>query len=76
MVSRDERIAENQATVRAGNEAIYGWPDSREQARRGAKLRFLCECASPRCVAELRLTAREYEAVRASSRRFMLTPGY
>ncbi len=75
-ITREERIASNQAALRTADEGVYGWPETREKARRGEKLQLLCECARRACAAEVRLTAAEYEAVRADARRFVLAPGH
>ena len=36
----------------------------------------LCECADPRCTTVVRVTPRQYEAVRSDSRWFLNAPGH
>ena len=66
------RAAENDARFRQANENI------RDVATR-ADMRlipFICECAELSCTQILRLTADEYESVRADARRFLVAPGH
>jgi hypothetical protein len=37
---------------------------------------FVCECEETRCVQWIRLTAEEYELVRADPRQFVVVPGH
>lgn len=70
--STAERVARNDATFRDANEAI-------EQAAEDAQFEcipFICECADPRCTEIVVLTPADYEAVRAESTRFLVTPGH
>ncbi len=39
-------------------------------------MRFRCECAALECNHAVALTVREYESVRANSRRFVLLQGH
>jgi hypothetical protein len=71
--SRDERIAENEATFRRANEALY----LRFQELGTADLApFLCECGNDRCTQTIRLNLEEYEEVREQSGRFVVVPGH
>lgn len=67
-----ERVARNDATFRDANELI-------EQTAKQAdveRVPFICECADPHCTEIVRLTLREYEAVRADPTHFMGVPGH
>jgi hypothetical protein len=67
-----ERIARNQAAYRKINEGIRaGRGDS--DAHRGA---YMCECAILGCNELIELTLAEDEAVRRSSRRFVIAKGH
>jgi hypothetical protein len=37
---------------------------------------FLCECGDEACIETVRLDLKEYEAVRASTHRFLMVPGH
>lgn len=68
------RIAENEVLFRAVNERI-----ERAGERLGLEestLPFICECGRPTCVVVIRATVRQYEDVRAGSRRFMCATGH
>jgi hypothetical protein len=67
----EERIARNEATFREINEAIQ---EGRET--RTGSIGFLCECGVLGCNEVVELTIREYEAVRAFARRFLIIPGH
>lgn len=66
--ARQERIARNEAAYRELNEAIEA---GSTPARR---FDLLCECGHVRCTKPLRVTAEQYEAVRANPRRFLVLP--
>jgi hypothetical protein len=74
MASRKERIALNEAAFRTANERMNAWSE-RADARTEPH-GFLCECADDDCRTWLKLTAREYEAVRADPMRFLIVPGH
>jgi len=68
------RIAENEARFRASNEKIEDAvlrfePDP-------LTVPFVCECGRPECLQTVRLSIREYEAVRADGACFMCLPGH
>ena len=68
-----ERLAKNESFFRQVNERIrdvaetLGGPEAYE---------FLCECSDASCTERIKLTAAEYEAVRAEPTRFVLAPGH
>jgi hypothetical protein len=69
---RSARLAQNEATFRAGNELI-------EKAVGLGVQRlapYLCECGSEECFERVTLTEDEYEAVRAHPARFFVVPGH
>jgi hypothetical protein len=68
-----ERVARNNAVFREANEAIREKTDEWEMS---GQLPVLCECADPLCHDLLRLTPRQYEAVRANPRWFVSAPGH
>jgi len=76
MASYKQRIAETEALYRAGNDRMIAWHEHQDAARRGERLTFFCECGDRRCGEHLRLTAEEYEAVRANAMRFVIAPGH
>lgn len=70
----EERAARNEAVFRDANEQI---------ARKRGELEavvgrtpFLCECDDERCTEVVRLTADEYELVRADGRQFLVAAGH
>lgn len=70
--SQGERVAENSATFRRANEALY----RRFRELGTADLApFLCECGD-RCTQTIRLTLEEYEEVRGQPGRFVVVPGH
>jgi hypothetical protein len=68
-----ERIAANEAAFREVNEGIArGQYPGEDDEPRG----FRCECARLGCNVMVELTRREYEAIRARSRYFLVSPGH
>jgi len=65
-----QRVAMNEATFRKVNE---GMEASQEPS---GLLTFVCECGRLGCNRLIQLTRSEYEAVRASSRRFAVVDGH
>ena len=65
--------AANEAVFREVNEAIERglWPGEED-----ARATFRCECSALECAVFLSLAPRDYERVRAGSRRFVVTPGH
>jgi hypothetical protein len=76
MESRRRRQAENEMVFRSINEQIEGlgvelFDRDGEQTKAWD---FVCECHHNDCVERMALTAVEYEAVRASGKRFIVAP--
>jgi hypothetical protein len=63
----------NEATIRDVNEGIERgqWPGEED-----TPVGFRCECARLGCNQLVELTVREYEAIRAHPRRFVVVPGH
>ncbi len=68
-----QRIGANESLFREANEGIERglWPGEEDQ-----RVPFRCECARLECGEAVRLTAAEYERVRAHPRRFVVIPGH
>jgi hypothetical protein len=71
--AREERIANNEAIFRVGNERMAEWPE--RHADRSTE-RYLCECADATCREKVELTYSQYEYVRSNSRWFVVVPGH
>jgi hypothetical protein len=68
-----QRIGANEAIFREVNEGISrGQYPGEDDTPRG----FRCECARLGCNDMVELTAREYEQIRANSRRFLVASGH
>jgi hypothetical protein len=70
----EERLARNEAFFRSLNERIHDAVDA--HSADGHVYEFVCECSDPACLERVRMTAAEYEAVRADPRTFVLAPGH
>lgn len=73
-MSREERLAQNEAFFRSVNERIRDIAD-----RHGSDqhvYEFLCECGDPTCVERVTLSLEKYEAVRGRATRFVLADGH
>lgn len=70
----EERLARNEVFFRSLNERIRGAADA--YSADGHVYEFVCECSDPGCLERVRLTAAEYEAVRADAKTFVLAPGH
>jgi hypothetical protein len=68
----EERIARNDAVFREANERIR----ASAEAYDAETVPFLCECADLSCRTVILLGLPEYEAIRASGRRFLNAPGH
>jgi hypothetical protein len=68
----EERIARNDAVFRDANERIR----ASAEAYDAETVPFLCECADLSCRTVILLDLAEYEAIRASGRRFLNAPGH
>ncbi|MDQ3065851.1 MAG: hypothetical protein M3R12_01690 [Actinomycetota bacterium] len=70
----ERRLAENEALFRDVNERVH------EQAEaHGADdhvYAYFCECSRTDCLERVRLTAAQYEVVRAHGARFILVAGH
>ena len=69
-----ERAARNESVFRDANERIEQRLD--ELSLLEGRSPFLCECEDPLCAQPVRLTPRQYEAVRAHSRHFFVACGH
>jgi hypothetical protein len=69
----EHEIGRGQSLLRHVNESIERghWPGDED-----APVTYRCECAQLGCNDLVSMTAREYEQVRASPRRFVLAPGH
>jgi hypothetical protein len=71
MISREERMATNEAASREINERI-------EEAYQGEppanRIDIVCECARMTCDAAIDITLDEYEHVRKDARHFVILP--
>ena len=74
MVSRHERLAENQERFRRANNRLN--ERVRTMVRERQRIPFLCECADESCTEPVSLTPEEYAAVRTSDTRFLIVPGH
>ena len=73
-MSREKRLAQNEAFFRSVNERIRDLADGHGSDQH--QYEFLCECSDPACVERVRLSLEEYEAVRADATRFVLAEGH
>ncbi len=64
--------AEVESLFRAANERLDEGRDDDVAALRS----YLCECSRPTCVQRVAVHPAEYDAVRASGRRFVVAPGH
>jgi hypothetical protein len=70
-MSRERRIAENEAFFRDLNEHKAGWlSDGRQVAG------FRCECWRLDCATRVHLSRREWQEVRSQPERFAVAPGH
>jgi len=67
-------MAENEVRFRALNERLRSGSDSWGPGE--GVLELVCECADEDCVHAIRLTPRDYEAVRSDETQFMVVPGH
>jgi hypothetical protein len=70
-MNREQRLARNEVLFREVNERI----EEVASADDGI-FEFLCECGVTECTEVVRMTAAEYEAVRADPTTFALIPGH
>ena len=72
-MSREERIARNEALFREVNEQIK---DVSDDVPAGSEAGFVCECGDPECTSTVSLTLVEYEEVRSDPTHFAVLPGH
>jgi hypothetical protein len=73
-VSREERLAQNEALFRQVNERLKDVSEVLGVADSGPE--FVCECADEGCTERIKLSLGEYEQLRANPRRFVVRPGH
>jgi len=69
-MTREERLAANEARFRDINESAEG---RRRETNAG---RYVCECANGSCVNWIVVDTETYGRVRSNPRRFLVTPGH
>ena len=69
-----ERAARNESVFRSANERIEQRIE--ELSLSNGRSPFLCECEDPLCTQAVRLTAEQYQAVRAHPTRFIVANGH
>lgn len=74
-MSREERVARNEAAFRRANERLRRDVPNL-LASRDELTPFICECGDSRCMDVIQLTVREYEVVRGRPTRFAVVPGH
>jgi hypothetical protein len=72
MHPRDKRLAENESLFREVNERVEAIAS--RQGDDDHVYEFYCECANTDCTMHVPATLAVYESVRASGRRFLITP--
>lgn len=72
-MSRQERVARNEALFREVNEQIK---QVNEDTPAGSVADFVCECGDPGCTDPVSLTLAEYEEVRRDATHFAVLPGH
>ncbi len=74
MNDRERRLAENEALFREVNEQVEAIAS--RQGDEEHVYEFYCECANADCTMLVAVTLAGYEDVRASGRRFLITPNH
>ena len=72
-MSREERVARNEALFREVNEQIK---QVNEDEPAAAATSFICECGDPECTGPVSLSLVEYEEVRDDPTHFAVLPGH
>ncbi len=74
MDERDRRIAENERVFREVNERL----DSLQRAFASVtdRVSLVCECGDGTCVAQVEMTTRDYEELRADPTQFAVVRGH
>jgi hypothetical protein len=70
---QEERYVRNEWLFREVNERIAEVNDTFGVE---GQAEFLCECGQQVCLATVKLTRTQYEAIRGESRRFIVVPGH
>jgi hypothetical protein len=70
-VSREERLARNEALFREVNERI-----EEVKASESGTVEFLCECGVETCIEVIKLAPNEYEALRSDPTTFAVLRGH
>ena len=73
-MSRDDRLARNEALFRQVNERLKDVSELLGTADSGPE--FVCECADEGCTERIRLSLGQYEQLRANPRCFVVVPGH
>ena len=76
MNPRQERIAKNEALLRAVNERIHEVGESLQVLPEDETLEFHCECGRRSCESFVSMTSAEFERVRSDNDRFAIVPGH
>jgi hypothetical protein len=74
--ARKERIAANEASFRALNEALETKVHARLAGEHAELRGFVCECGNPECAEVVRMTTMRYEEIRRDPRLFFVRPGH
>jgi hypothetical protein len=70
----EERAGLNEALFREVNEQVRRISDGSDESSDG--IDFVCECSQDTCAQRVHVPLRDYEAVRAHPRRFIVVPGH
>jgi hypothetical protein len=76
MDTRDERIARNEARLRAVNEEIEQISVQELETGKHGTIEVLCECGQDGCHERIQLSIAEYEAAHDEEDRFVVVPGH
>ncbi|HWL32645.1 MAG TPA: hypothetical protein VNP89_03490 [Gaiellaceae bacterium] len=74
MQARERQMAENEVRFRALNERLRGGSGTWSPGE--GVFELVCECGDENCARAIRLTPRDYEAVRSDEAQFMVVPGH
>lgn len=74
MPSRQERLTQNQKTVRAANERLENAVEARVDGR--GTVPFLCECADIECTDRVEMTTSDYTAAHIDRHMYVIVAGH
>ena len=74
MPSRQERLTQNQKTVRGANERLEEAVEARVDGR--GTVPFLCECADIDCTDRIEMTTSDYTAAHIDRHMYVLVAGH